>query len=300
MRAVLKVPAGFRFQRTVYGHGWATLPPFRFDAGGRRLESVVALPRGGAVRLRLSAVRGRVLVEAPGRSSRFLLAAARRMLNLEADLSEFYRAAREQEAFAWIAETGSGRLLRCPTLFEDLAKLILTTNCTWAFTTRMVRTLVEEYGERAADGSRSFPLPGTIARAGEGELRERVRAGYRAPSLARLAELVDRGEVDPEAWEGEGRPAAELRREMLELPGVGPYVAENMLRFLGRPHGLGLDTWLRAKYYRMHHGGRRVTDRTIARRYARFGRWAGLALWCEMTRDWFDDDGPSAVWDSLN
>jgi 3-methyladenine DNA glycosylase/8-oxoguanine DNA glycosylase len=115
-----------------------------------------------------------------------------------------------------------------------------------------------------------------------------------------MAELVEHGQIDPEAWEADNREPAELRREMLTLPGVGPYVAENMLRFLGRPRGLGLDSWLRAKYFRMHHGGRRVTDRTIARRYRPFGPWAGLALWCEMTRDWFDGDGPSATWDSLN
>ena len=290
MRVVLNVPAGFRFDRTVYGHGWATLPPFRFDAGGRWLESVVALPRGGAARVRLSATPGGVLVETPGRSSAFLRDAARRMLNLDTDFSEFYRVARERDELAWIAETGAGRLLRCPTLFEDLAKLILTTNCTWAFTTRMVRTLVESYGEQAPDGSRSFPTPRSIARAGERQLRERVRAGYRAPSLARLAAMVDRGEVDPEAWERDGRAAAELRREMLGLPGVGPYVAENLLRFLGRPHGLGLDSWLRAKYYRMHHQGRRVTDRTIARRYARFGSWAGMAIWCDLTKRWFDEE----------
>jgi N-glycosylase/DNA lyase len=69
------------------------------------------------------------------------------------------------------------------------------------------------------------------------------------------------------------------------------------LRFLGRPDGLGLDSWLRREYARIHHGGRPVTDRTIARRYARFGRWAGLALFCEMTRDWFDaEDRPGGFW----
>jgi len=300
MRAVLNVPAGFVFARTVYGHGWVTLPPFRFDAAGGWLETVVALPTGGARRLRLRAAPGGVEVEAPGRPSTFLLGAARRILNLDTDFSEFHRLARGHEEHAWIAETGSGRLLRCPTLFEDLAKLVLTTNCTWAFTTSMVRALVELYGEKAPDGARSFPTPRSMARAGERELRERVRAGYRAPSLARLAALVDAGKVDPESWSRDGRDAAELKREMLALPGVGPYVAENMLRFLGRPHGLGLDSWLRAKYCRLHHGGRKVTDRTIARRYARFGRWAGLALWCEMTRDWFHGGSPFAGWDSLN
>lgn len=298
--AVLDAPAGFVFARTVFGHGWVTLPPFRFDAGGRWLETVVALPAGGARRLRLSAAPGGVSVDAPRRPDAFLRGAARRVMNLDTDFSEFHRLARGQAEFAWIAETGSGRLLRCPTLFEDLAKLVLTTNCTWAFTTRMVRTLVDAYGERAPDGSRSFPTARSIARAGERQLRDRVRAGYRAPLLARLAALVDSGKVDPERWSGDRREAAELKRDMLALPGVGPYVAENMLRFLGRPHGLGLDSWLRAKYGRVHHRGRRVTDRTIARRYARFGRWASLALWCDMTRDWFDGDGPSAAWDSLN
>ena len=52
----------------------------------------------------------------------------------------------------WIAETGSGRLLRCASLFEDLVKLVLTTNCSWALTTRMVDGLVEHYGDRAPDG----------------------------------------------------------------------------------------------------------------------------------------------------
>jgi len=300
VRIVLAAPDGFRFHRTVCAHGWATLPPFRFDAGRCELETVVALPGGGATRVRLSAAPGGALVESPCGRRAFVRDAARRMLNLDGDLTGFYRAVRRHAEFAWIAETGSGRLLRCPTLFEDLTKLILTTYCTWAVTTRMVGRLVDLYGERAPDGSRSFPTPRAIARAGEREVRERVRAGYRAPSLVRLAALVERGDVDPEAWDGDRREAAELRRELLALPGVGPYVAENMLRFLCRPCGLGLDSWLRAKYCQTHHGGRSVSDRTIARRFARLGRWAGLALWCEMARDWSNDDGPSAAWDSLN
>jgi len=299
MRVILDVPDQFRFDRTVFGHGWATLAPCHFDASGKWLETTVALPTGGATRIRLSDDPAGVLLQAPGRSNAYLRRAARQILNLDLDLSEFYRVAGEDEEFAWIAETGYGRLMRCPTLFEDLVKLVLTTNCTWAFTTKMARALVDRYGEPAEDGSKAFPTPRAIARAGERAMREKVRAGYRAPALARLARMVDRGELDPESWHGDARDAAELKRELLALPGVGPYVAENVLRFLGRPDGLGLDTWLRAKYSRMHHGGRKIKDRTIGRRYARFGSWAGLALWCEMTRDWFDDAGPAAAWDEL-
>jgi len=201
---------------------------------------------------------------------------------------------------SWVAGRGSGRLLRCPTIFEDLVKLVLTTNCTWALTTRMVGALIQRHGESAEDGRRCFPTAKAIARAGARDLRERVKVGYRAPLLAGLAREVAEGRVDPESWEDDDRPPEELRREMLELPGVGPYVAENLLKFLGRPDGLALDSWLRAKYGRVYHGGRRVTDRTIARRYARFGVWGGMALWCDMTRDWFEDDDLSSSWDTLN
>jgi hypothetical protein len=33
-----------------------------------------------------------------------------------------------------------------------------------------------------------------------------------------------------------------------------------------------------------------VSDRTIARRYAKLGNWGGLAVWCEMTREWLEGD----------
>ena len=281
----------------MHGHGWASLAPFRYDVAARFLETTVARPNGGAVWIKISKQRAGVLVEASGRAEAFVRRVARRMLNLEPDFTGFYRVAREHSEFAWIADTGAGRLLRCPTLFEDLVKLILTTNCSWAFTTKMTRALVELYGETAEDGTRSFPTPRKLAALGEKTLRERVRAGYRSPSLARLSRMVERGEVDPESWENDPRETSELKHDLLQLPGVGPYVAENMLRFLGRPDGLGLDSWLRSEYFRIHHGGRPVTDRTIARRYARFGHWAGLALFCEMTRDWFDGERPAGSWD---
>jgi 3-methyladenine DNA glycosylase/8-oxoguanine DNA glycosylase len=174
-------------------------------------------------------------------------------------------------------------------LFEDLVKLVLTTNCTWALTTRMVDSLIEHFGESAPDGSRAFPTAEALTRGGTRVLRDRCRTGYRAPLLARLAREVASGRVDPEAWQHDPRDPEELRREMLDLPGVGPYVAENLLRLLGRPAGLGLDSAVRSWYAGAYHGGRRVSDRTIARRYAKLGSWGGLAVWCEMTREWLEE-----------
>jgi 3-methyladenine DNA glycosylase/8-oxoguanine DNA glycosylase len=80
-----------------------------------------------------------------------------------------------------------------------------------------------------------------------------------------------------------------LRKEIVKLPGVGPYVAENLLKFLGKPDGLALDSAIRAKYFEMYHGGRKIKDSSIARRVAPMGRWAGLALWFDLWRAWTDD-----------
>jgi 3-methyladenine DNA glycosylase/8-oxoguanine DNA glycosylase len=113
-----------------------------------------------------------------------------------------------------------------------------------------------------------------------------IRAGYRSPYLAALSRAVAGGSADPASWDTDTRDVATLRKEIVKLPGVGPYVAENVLKFLGKPDGLALDSAIRAKYREMHHGGRKIKDGTIARRMAPMGRWAGLALWCELWRDW--------------
>ena len=65
---------------------------------------------------------------------------------------------------------------------------------------------------------------------------------------------------------------------------------ENVLKFLGRPDGLALDSAIRAKYAEMYHGGRAIKDRSIARRMAPLGRWGGLALWFELWRAWVGED----------
>lgn len=299
MSVRIEAPAGFSFRRTVLSHGWCMLAPFQVDHSGDSLGTMVALPGGGASRIRLTSSGSAVLLQIFGKPStaatRHLTATARRILSLDQDLSSFHASVRRVPELAWIARTGSGRLLRCPTVFEDLVKLVLTTNCTWSLTTRMVQALVDSCGEAAPDGGRAFPTPAALARVGEHALRHGVKVGYRAPYLAKLARQVAEGEVDTEAWATNDQDSEALRKELLALPGVGPYVAENLLKFLGRPRGLALDSWMRAKYSQLHHKGRRVSDRTIARRYGKLGAWAGLAVWFELTKDWFEEDSASAA-----
>ena len=84
-----------------------------------------------------------------------------------------------------------------------------------------------------------------------------------------------------------------MERRLLALPGVGPYAAAHLMLLLGRSHRLVLDSWTRPKYARLQGKppGRLVADRTIERRFRRYGPYAGLAFWLVVTADWVDDQG---------
>jgi hypothetical protein len=45
------------------------------------------------------------------------------------------------------------------------------------------------------------------------------------------------------------------------------------------------------KYRKLHPGPAKTVDRSIARRYARFGGHKGLAMWLELTADWHEEGG---------
>src|SRR5205807_7893864 len=124
----------------------------------------------------------------------------RHMFRLDDDLSEFYQAVEAEPEFAWIVKEGAGRLLRSPTVFEDLVKMICTTNCSWALTEKMVAGLVNELGSESDDGRRTFPIADVMAQQPLRFFRDRIRSGYRAPYLKELAQRVAKGSLDVESW----------------------------------------------------------------------------------------------------
>ena len=94
---------------------------------------------------------------------------------------EFYAEAKRHPQYRWIAVKGAGRLLRCPTVFEDVVKMICTTNCSWALTEIMVDALVTKLGTNLHGDVFSFPAPEAIASHSESFLRKEIHCGYRAP-----------------------------------------------------------------------------------------------------------------------
>ena len=290
-----KEPVALR--RTLASHGVAMLAPQRIDLVHQVLESTLSVDSGAhTVRVR-PGVRGTaaVVVEAETppadpRTRRQLLAAVRRLLRLDQDLSPFYDLVSGDPILGW-SVAGAGRMLRSPTVFEDVVKTICTTNCTWSATIRMTDALVTELGALAPGGRRAFPTPAAMAAAGTDFYRQAARAGYRGAYLRALATEVAEGRLDLEALADPALPDDVVERRLLALPGVGPYAAAHvMLVSLGRYRRLVLDSWTRPTYAMLH--GRAASDSTIERRFRRYGRYAGLAFWLYLTRDWVEDERP--------
>jgi 3-methyladenine DNA glycosylase/8-oxoguanine DNA glycosylase len=287
------------FRRTIASHGVADLPPNRIDEEAWTFELTLSLdskrPRTVVVsegRKGYATVRALSGGAIPAR----LRAAVARVLRLDEDLSPFYEAAATDPELAWVT-TGAGRMIRSPTVFEEVVKTICTTNCTWSATVRMVSALVEHLGEPgdSPEGpyGRAFPTAKAMANADLGFYKDVVRAGYRGAYLQSLAESVASGALDLESLgraSAEELPDEELAAQLLALPGVGPYAAAHIMMLIGRYTPLILDSWTRPKYLKVS-GAKRAEDATIERRFRRYGPYAGLAFWLYLTRDWVAESG---------
>lgn len=279
-------------RRTFSSHGVADLLPNRLDEESWTLETTLA-PDGRARTLRVVEGRsGHARVElldgrVSARDRAALLATVRHMLRLDEDLSHFYELVADDGELGWVTG-GAGRMLRSPSVFEDVVKTVCTTNCAWSGTVRMVTALVEHLGVEGRHG-RAFPAAAAMADAPDDFYREVARAGYRGPYLRAIASAVADGSLDLEELDGRSDlPDDEVAERLLALPGVGPYAAAHVMMLLGRYHRLILDSWTRPKYARLT-GRKTATDKTIERRFRRYRDFAGLAFWLYLTRDWVED-----------
>jgi N-glycosylase/DNA lyase len=284
--------------RTLVSHGFHELAPTSLDETDRTLSLTVRVPRGKPRRVTVRAGRrgyARIDVAGPppaAATRKAIVATVARVLHLDQDLSAFYAIAADDPQLSW-ASTGAGRMLRSPTVFEDVVKTLCTTNCSWGLTVTMVNALVTNLGDRTSSERdplrNAFPTAEAMADQDERFYRDVVRSGYRAPRFMELAELQATGAIDLEALGAASRdeiPDEEVERQLLSLPGIGPYAAAHVMMTMGRNSKLILDSWTRPKYARVTNARRQPTDAQIVKRFTRYGPEAGLAFWLVVTQDW--------------
>ena len=118
------------------------MAPFEWDELGGVLHRVECLSSGRVVDISLKSDEGGLRVEVRGRlskaESREITAKANWMFMLGADFREFYARAEAEPRLAHCRAGAHGRFLRSPALYEDIVKVMLTTNIRWSGTRRLV------------------------------------------------------------------------------------------------------------------------------------------------------------------
>ena len=303
----LRARLPFNFHSVVNSHGWMQLAPFAYDEAASTLAYVDRLASGRVVEYHISGSRDGLQLQT-GALTKAELEEAREkirwMFALDADFSAFYAASHWEPKLRNAEKLARGRVLRSPTLFEDVVKTILTTNTLWAATKRMTLNLINLFGEplsphrpperasglrerrvlpqskdETAATKRAFPTPESIAASSPEEIKEKVRVGYRAPALHELAVRVASGELDLEALKTSSLPTLELRKELLKIKGVGPYAAANLLLILGRPDFIPIDSWALKLVSNEWYRGKPITAKEVEKRFEKWGEFKGFAFW---------------------
>lgn len=275
-------PVSFSF--TINSHGLAALPPGHIDEATPAYELTVAVD-GKMTTLRFTERDGMLQIAGDRRFStrdeREIREIATRVFRLDDDLAPFYTMIVGDPDLSW-ARAGAGRMLASPRVFDDVVRTICTTNCAWSATTRMISALAEL-------GGGAFPDPALLARTPDAWFSDVARMGYRGPYVRKIAADVVEGGLNLEILLPQhGLGEDEVEKRLLALPGVGPYAAAHMMQLLGYHHRLILDSWTRPTFLKLTNK-KRASDTTIRRRFARYGRFAGLAFWLYLTRRWHEE-----------
>ena len=300
MKFTIPARKPFNFLSVVNSHGWRQLAPFSYDELTNTLSYILRLSTGRVIELKFHDVTDGVLVETEKldkREKKEVVDIVTWMFSLDMDFSRFYAASRGELKLARAKKLSLGRLLRAPTLFEDVVKTILTTNTLWAATKNMSRKLVEEFGEQVNSAGRvapndseghietsnsrprAFPTPESIAASKPDYIKEKIRVGYRAPAIHQLAIRVASGQLDLESLKNSDLPTLELRKELMRINGIGTYAAANLLMLLGRHDFIPIDSSALAAVSHEWYKGSPVTAKDVEKHFAKWGEFKGLAFW---------------------
>jgi len=290
MEFTLHARAPFKFMSVVRSHGWHQLAPFSFDESSKALLYIMRLSNARVIEIKLSDGNDGVNIETEKLNKlerTEVTDAVTWMFGLDMGFSAFYAASRAEPKLAHVRKQALGRLLRSPTLFEDVIKTILTTNTLWGATKNMTQKLVEEFGAtlgrdtqyEARNTYHTFPTPESIAASNPEYIKENIRVGYRAPAIHELATRIAKGQFDLEALKTSKLPTLELRKELMTIKGVGPYAAANLLMLLGRHDFIPIDSYALMMVSHEWYRGKPVTSKHVERRFEKWAKFKGLAFW---------------------
>ncbi len=298
----IRPPEDFSLSRDFCSYGYFLLAPNHWDVRRQTLTRALEIERVPFAIEVSQRGPGEKLTVRSSRSLRTPSAAkARAMLTrmLRLDESAAVLAAFHAVDPRW-KQSGRGRLMRSPTMFEDVIKTVTSCNVQWPSTITMNRRLCEVLGEGTAKTLiRPFPTQRKIATTRPQLLRARCRTGYRDQRIVELGRLFVSGAVKPAWFEDPATPDEQVHDALLELPGIGPYAAANIMQLLGRYGRLPCDTETvrHGKSLLGFKGNSAQIMKKVQNHYTPFGEHAFRSYWFEMWEFYESKHGPAHSWE---
>ena len=304
-RLRLTVPADFDLPRDACSYGYFLIDPYEWTPSASTFSAAFMLEDGPAhLVVRQQRVGMPLTVTADRTLSRRESGRARAMLSRVLRLDE---SAEHVEAFHAVDErwrfSGRGRLMRSATMFEDVIKTVTSCNVRWPGTIDMNAALCARVGHASPSGVHAFPTPEQLAKKSPSWLRSRCSVGYRDQRIIDLARLFAKDKI-PQAWlEDPNTPDDEVRRFLLDLPGIGPYAAHNIMQLMGRYGFLPLDTESvrHGRNVLGFDGDDRQVLKHVTEHYERFGIGQGgqafRSYWLDLWMSYEAYKGPAHTWE---
>ena len=285
MRILLPARPPFSLSSVITSHGWMMLAPFETNEDYSILSYVYQLKSGRVISLDIIEEDQGVCVTGANKltssDQEEISKSVSWMLGLDQDFSDFYALTKHEPKLKHVEAKARGRILRSPTLFEDVVKTILSTNINWSGTIRMNTNLVSEFGKPfpGNDEKFTFPLASKLANVEEEIIRKKTGMGYRAPFVLELGQRVTSGELDLESYRTADIPKNRLHQELLSISGVGEYAASALLMLLGHYDTIPIDSWAKRFVSEEFYNGERIGKSEVEAVFEKWGDWKGLAYW---------------------
>lgn len=208
-----------------------------------------------------------------------------RMLRLYTSIEAFH------ELYPETRERGFGRLYRSPTLFEDMVKTITNCNMKWGGTVEMNAKLCKKVGSNGA-----FPTPEEIQEVGADFLKENCRVGYRGEYIWNLANEVVDGKLDLARDLGSTPKGVclhkreNVEKRLLQISGIGPYAANNILQLMGYFDSHPFDTETVRLWKEDFGAPKSVTKAEVFEQarahYSRYKPYTFIAYWYDLWKNY--------------
>lgn len=279
-----KTPKFYDLYMICHVHGWKDLSPFSWDSEKHTIRfAALVEDQPVDIEAKQSVEIIKTTITSHEKLARSSIGKAkaiiRRSLGLDIDTSGlFYIAKKAEPKYVDLIKEGAGRLLRAPTLWEDAAKTLFTTNCSWSLTKKICNSACSErFTQSTPSGAFPFPSPENIAQYTAVQLKGMMPVGYRAAYLSPLAEIFTE---DPtlNKIETNGLDYKSADKMIRGLKGFADYATAHLLILAGYYNEIPIDTVV-ISYLKRNHRVRKPKS-FINRRYRKWGKykWWGFKL----------------------